>query len=218
MRKTFKTLLLALPLCLAALSAQAADGAAGRWKTIDDKTGKVKSIVEITQAANGTLTGKVVDILHSDKGPNPVCDGCEGANRNKPVKGMTILWNLKADGANKWSVAPSSTRPTARPTSRRWNCSPAAPGWTCPAASPSSAARRPGSASKRPAPASPRDPAPAGSPRCGHAILCGSPRLHPATMTRTALVTTALPYANGPLHWATWSATSRPTSGCVRGE
>ncbi|TGQ70622.1 DUF2147 domain-containing protein, partial [Mesorhizobium sp. M8A.F.Ca.ET.207.01.1.1] len=35
MRNTFKTLLLALPLCLAALSAQAADGAAGGWKTID---------------------------------------------------------------------------------------------------------------------------------------------------------------------------------------
>ena len=93
----------ALPLMLAAMSASAADGAVGRWKTIDDKTGKVKSIVEITQAANGALTGKVVDILHSDKGPNPVCDGCEGANKNKPVKGMTILWNLKADGANAWS-------------------------------------------------------------------------------------------------------------------
>ncbi|MEN1995950.1 DUF2147 domain-containing protein [Stenotrophomonas bentonitica] len=103
MRKTFKTLLLALPLMMAALSASAADGAVGRWKTIDDKTGKVKSNVEITQATNGTLTGKVVDILHSDKGPNPVCDGCEGANKNKPVKGMTILWNLKADGANAWS-------------------------------------------------------------------------------------------------------------------
>ncbi len=103
MRKTFKTLLLALPLMMAAMSASAADGAVGRWKTIDDKTGKVKSIVEITQSTNGTLTGKVVDILHSDKGPNPVCDGCEGANKNKPVKGMTILWNLKADGANAWS-------------------------------------------------------------------------------------------------------------------
>lgn len=103
MRKTFKTLLLALPLMMAAMSASAADGAVGRWKTIDDKTGKVKSIVEITQATNGTLTGKVVDILHSDKGPNPVCDGCEGANKNKPFKGMTILWNLKADGANAWS-------------------------------------------------------------------------------------------------------------------
>lgn len=103
MRKTFKTLLLALPLMMAALSASAADGAVGRWKTIDDKTGKVKSIVEITKAGNGTLTGKVVDILHSDRGPNPVCDACDGANKNKPVKGMTILWNLKADGSNAWS-------------------------------------------------------------------------------------------------------------------
>lgn len=105
MRNTFKTLLLALPLCLAALSTQAADSAAGRWKTIDDKTGKVKSIVEISQAANGTLSGKVVEILHSDKGPNPVCDGCEGANKNKPVKGMTILWNLSQDKGttSKWS-------------------------------------------------------------------------------------------------------------------
>lgn len=103
MRKTFKTLLLALPLVMAAMSASAADSAVGRWKTIDDKTGKVKSIVEISQAANGTLSGKVVEILHSDRGPNPVCDKCDGANKNKPVKGMTILWNLKPDGARNWS-------------------------------------------------------------------------------------------------------------------
>ncbi len=103
MRKTFKTLLLALPLCMAALSAQAADSAVGRWKTIDDKTGKVKSIVEISQATNGTLSGKVVDILQSDKGPNPVCSDCQGANKGKPIKGMTILWNLKSDGAGSWS-------------------------------------------------------------------------------------------------------------------
>jgi len=103
MRKTFKTLLLALPLVMAAMSASAADSAVGRWKTIDDKTGKVKSIVEISQAANGTLSGKVVEILQSDRGPNPVCDKCDGANKNKPVKGMTILWNLKPDGARNWS-------------------------------------------------------------------------------------------------------------------
>ena len=103
MRKTFKTLLLALPLVMAAMSASAADSAAGRWKTIDDKTGQVKSIVEITQAANGTLTGKVVEVLKSDKGPNPVCDDCSGANKGKPVKGMTILWNLKPDGDHKWA-------------------------------------------------------------------------------------------------------------------
>ena len=103
MRKILTATLLALPLLAASLAASAADGAVGRWKTIDDKTGKVKSIVEISQAGNGTLSGKVVEILHSDKGPNPVCDGCDGERHNQPIKGMTILWNLKADDASHWS-------------------------------------------------------------------------------------------------------------------
>lgn len=95
--KLFALLLLALP-----LAAFAQSSPEGRWKTIDDETGKVKSIVEITRMANGTLQGKVVEILHSDKGPNPICDKCKGANHNKPVKGMTILWGLKPDG-DRWS-------------------------------------------------------------------------------------------------------------------
>ncbi|MGV8961302.1 MAG: DUF2147 domain-containing protein [Stenotrophomonas sp.] len=103
MRKSFKTLLLALPLMAAGFSASASDSALGRWKTIDDETGKVKSIVEITQAANGTLTGKVVDILQSDRGPNPLCDKCDGNNKNKPIKGMTILWSLKPKSATQWA-------------------------------------------------------------------------------------------------------------------
>lgn len=38
MRKTFKTLLLALPLAAASLMAHAADSPVGRWTTIDDET------------------------------------------------------------------------------------------------------------------------------------------------------------------------------------
>ena len=93
--------LFALALALLPMAAFAQNSPVGRWKTIDDVTGKVKSIVEITEV-NGTLQGKVVEILQSDRGPNPVCDKCEGANKNKPVKGMTILWGLKKDG-NQWS-------------------------------------------------------------------------------------------------------------------
>jgi hypothetical protein len=104
--------LLALPLLALSFSAMAAD-ATGRWKTIDDKTGKVKSIVEITKATNGSLSGKVVEVLYSERGPNPVCDKCSGANKNKPVKG-------------------SWTPPTARPTNRRPSCRPEATNWTCP--------------------------------------------------------------------------------------
>jgi len=69
----------------------------GSWKTIDDKTGKVKSIVEISDQG-GKLVGKVAQILQSDKGPNPVCNECSGERKDKPVLGMTIMWDVKQDG------------------------------------------------------------------------------------------------------------------------
>ena len=95
--KFIALLLLALP-----MAAFAQSSPEGRWKTIDDETGKVKSIVEISKAANGTLQGKVVEVLSSDRGPNPTCDKCKGANKGKPIEGMTILWGLEADG-DEWS-------------------------------------------------------------------------------------------------------------------
>jgi uncharacterized protein (DUF2147 family) len=72
----------------------------GRWKTIDDETGKVKSIVEITEVG-GKLRGQVAEVLHSDRGPNPTCDKCKGPNKDKPVKGMVILWDL-VPGGDGW--------------------------------------------------------------------------------------------------------------------
>lgn len=92
---------LGLTLALASTVA-AAQSPVGRWKTIDDETGRVKSIVEITQAANGTLSGRVAQVLHSDRGPNPVCDKCTGNRQNQPITGMTILWDLKPNGS-EWS-------------------------------------------------------------------------------------------------------------------
>jgi uncharacterized protein (DUF2147 family) len=74
---------------------------AGAWKTIDDKTGQPKSIVEITEA-NGELTGKVKEVLQSDQGPNPICKECDGERKNQPITGMTIIWGMKKDG-EEWS-------------------------------------------------------------------------------------------------------------------
>ncbi len=74
---------------------------AGVWKTIDDKTGQPKSIVEITER-NGELTGVVKEVLQSDQGPNPVCKDCEGERKDKPVVGMQIIWGMKKDG-DAWS-------------------------------------------------------------------------------------------------------------------
>lgn len=103
MRKMLRATLAAMPLLAISTFSLAADTPAGRWKTIDDETGKAKSVVEISQAADGTLSGQVVEILQSDRGPNPTCDKCSGANKDKPIKGMTILWGLKPDGENEWS-------------------------------------------------------------------------------------------------------------------
>lgn len=89
--------LLVLLVALLPAAAFAQQSPAGRWQTIDDDTGKVKSIVEITESG-GTLSGRVVQVLHSARGPNPKCDDCKGANKGKPIEGMTILWNLKPDG------------------------------------------------------------------------------------------------------------------------
>lgn len=102
MRSPFTALLLALPLITTSL-AFAAESPAGRWQTIDDETGKPTSIIEIQEAADGTLSGKVAEILRSNHGPNPVCSACEGERKNQPITGMTILWGLKPDGERVWN-------------------------------------------------------------------------------------------------------------------
>ena len=92
----------AVILWLAASSFANAAEATGRWKTIDDQTGKPKSIVEITRAADGSYTGKIVELLNPSK-PNPVCDKCKDDRKNKPIIGMDIIRGMKTDGANQWS-------------------------------------------------------------------------------------------------------------------
>ncbi len=92
-------LLLALPM----LSTHAQETATGRWTSIDDATGKPKSIVEIYEARDGSFAGRVAEVLDMKHGPDPLCVKCVGAGKDKPIKGMVILWGLKPDGAAHWS-------------------------------------------------------------------------------------------------------------------
>jgi uncharacterized protein (DUF2147 family) len=104
MRLAITAFLSALMLLVAVASeAQSPSSAIGRWKTIDDATGKAKGVVEIYQAKDGRLAGKVVEVLDLKDGPNPMCDKCKGANHGKPIKGMVTLWGLRSDGAGNWS-------------------------------------------------------------------------------------------------------------------
>ena len=73
----------------------------GKWKTIDDATNKVKSIVEI-KIVNGKLYGKVIKTFPDPGGdPDPICDECEGEYHNKKIIGMQIINGLSHDG-EKW--------------------------------------------------------------------------------------------------------------------
>ena len=72
---------------------------AGLWRTIDDKTGMERSVVRIIEAS-GVYEGKVEKLLNRqpDDDPDNLCRKCEGARKDQPVIGMTILWGLKQDG------------------------------------------------------------------------------------------------------------------------
>ncbi|GIJ93233.1 hypothetical protein CAPN001_06290 [Capnocytophaga stomatis] len=72
----------------------------GKWKTIDDETGKEKSVVEIYEK-NGLIYGKLVELLE-EKNKNAVCSACSGKNKNKPYLGLVIITDLKKDG-DEWS-------------------------------------------------------------------------------------------------------------------
>ncbi|MGH8077605.1 MAG: DUF2147 domain-containing protein [Lysobacter sp.] len=98
MRTKLLALLLALPMLALSSLAIAQTTPVGTWTTIDDKTKKPKSVVEIYEARDGTLAGRVTEVLSSDRGTDPLCDKCEGDRRNKPVKGMVILWGVKKSG------------------------------------------------------------------------------------------------------------------------
>ncbi|MGN6518948.1 MAG: DUF2147 domain-containing protein [Dokdonella sp.] len=89
--------LLALALFAGAPAFAAENTPVGTWTTIDDATGKPKSIVQITEA-NGKLEGKVLEVLQSEQGPHPVCKACDGERKDQPVEGMVILWDVAKDG------------------------------------------------------------------------------------------------------------------------
>jgi len=81
------------------LLAQADESPVGLWKSIDDKSGKPKALIRITETA-GELQGKIERLfLEADvTEKNPKCDKCEGVNKDQPIVGMTILSGLKKDG------------------------------------------------------------------------------------------------------------------------
>lgn len=90
-----KKLMTALALIAATGTVLAQATPVGLWKTIDDETKTEKSYVRITEAG-GVLTGKVEKIADPTK-QDSKCEKCSDERKDKPVLGMTIVRNARAD-------------------------------------------------------------------------------------------------------------------------
>jgi uncharacterized protein (DUF2147 family) len=72
----------------------------GKWKTIDDRTGNPKGIIEVYQK-DGKMHGKILEILEVGK-ENFLCTKCDGYLKDKPVIGMVILQNAEKHNNGEW--------------------------------------------------------------------------------------------------------------------
>jgi len=67
----------------------------GKWKTVDDESGEVKSIVQIKKNED-TYSATVKKLFKKpDEDQNPLCDACKGDLKNAPIIGLEIIHGLK---------------------------------------------------------------------------------------------------------------------------
>jgi uncharacterized protein (DUF2147 family) len=88
-----------LTVAFAAGPTLAADSVVGTWNTIDDRTGKVESMVEIYEQG-AKLFGKITGLTEPNdaQGKPKTCTKCTGADKGKPIIGLVILKDLGRSG------------------------------------------------------------------------------------------------------------------------
>ena len=75
----------------------------GKWKTKDDETGRIKSIVEITEK-NGMYYGTIVELFRlPDEDQDPYCDKCDDDRKDKRILGMEIVRDMQLNDDWVWA-------------------------------------------------------------------------------------------------------------------
>jgi uncharacterized protein (DUF2147 family) len=79
-------------------SSASAQTVSGVWQQIDPDSGKVGALV--TFAESGGIYRGTFSKLFLDPGddPNPICHKCPGAQRGKPLLGLTFIDGMKRSG------------------------------------------------------------------------------------------------------------------------
>jgi uncharacterized protein (DUF2147 family) len=83
---------------LGAFSQDTTSSPIGLWKTIDDHSGKPRSLMRITES-NGEFRGKIEKLLRDPgEDQNPTCSKCEGPLKDLPILGLTLMTGMKHGG------------------------------------------------------------------------------------------------------------------------
>ena len=93
---------LALAAVLSVCMAAAQMTPVGIWHTVDDKTGELKSLIQISES-NGVLSGRIDKLLRKEADQKAVCDKCTDDRKDKPMLGLEIIRGAKkAEGKDVW--------------------------------------------------------------------------------------------------------------------
>jgi uncharacterized protein (DUF2147 family) len=102
-RRFVLTVLTALGLCalLAGTATAAETSPVGYWRTVPDDDAAPATIQIWLEGEK--LFGKIVALFpRPGFDPNPKCERCEGALKNRPIKGLTIIEGLAQSG-DEWT-------------------------------------------------------------------------------------------------------------------
>jgi len=87
-------------LCLFLSMSINAQSVFGKWRTIDDRTGKPKGLIEIYEK-DGLMYGKILKVLEEGRA-DAICEKCDGELQGKPVVGITIIKDGKKNEDGEW--------------------------------------------------------------------------------------------------------------------
>jgi uncharacterized protein (DUF2147 family) len=86
-------------LLFSALPAVSAESPIGTWNTVDEKSGKVRSVVDVYEQG-GKLFAKITGLTepNDEQGKPKTCTKCQGEDKDKPVVGLVIVKDLGVSG------------------------------------------------------------------------------------------------------------------------
>ncbi len=89
-----------LIICLLCCLSGSAQSVFGKWKTIDDRTGKPKGLIKIYEK-NGLMYGEILKVLEKGR-ENAICEKCDGDLEGKPVVGITLIKEGRKNKNGEW--------------------------------------------------------------------------------------------------------------------